>query len=96
MLECLTLRRSQPLLRFSWLSYSFLDQSLSLGGASVAFGTRAGDYDEEHLAPRSYDLPDLPWEIIAGRLEPITISTLRFDAASRPPVWPPVGSCAAT
>jgi hypothetical protein len=52
--------------------------------------------DEPFLASRTYDLPELPWEIIAGRLEPITISTLRFDAASRPRVWPPVGSCAAT
>ena len=46
----------------------------------MAFGTRGGDYDEEHLAPRTYDLPELPWEIIAGRLEPITIRILRFDA----------------
>ncbi|WP_262031680.1 RHE_PE00001 family protein [Microvirga sp. Mcv34] len=30
--------------------------------------------------PRTYDLPDLPWERIAGRLEAITIRILRFDA----------------
>jgi uncharacterized protein DUF1612/DNA binding protein with HTH domain len=46
----------------------------------VAFGSRGGDYDEEHLAPRTYDLPVLPWETIAGRMEQITISILRFDA----------------
>jgi hypothetical protein len=47
----------------------------------VAFGSRAGDFDdEERLIPRTYDLPELPWEIIAGRLEPVTISILRFDA----------------
>jgi hypothetical protein len=46
----------------------------------VAFGSRAGDDDEERLAPRTYDLPDLPWETIAGRLEQITIRILRFDA----------------
>ena len=63
----------------------------------MAFGRRAGEFDdEEPLVPRTYALPELPWEIIAGRLEPITISILRFDAASRPRVWPPVGSCAAT
>nr|WP_281400063.1 RHE_PE00001 family protein [Microvirga zambiensis] len=32
------------------------------------------------MAPRTYDLPELPWENIAGRLESITIATLRFDA----------------
>jgi hypothetical protein len=47
----------------------------------VAFGSRAGDYDDEpFLAPPTYALPDLPWEKIAGRLEQITISILRFDA----------------
>ena len=47
----------------------------------MAFGSRAGDFDdEERLIPRTYDLPELPWENIAGRLEPITISILRFDA----------------
>jgi hypothetical protein len=46
----------------------------------VAFGHRAGEYDEDGLTPRSYALPELPWEIVAGRLEPITIAVLRFDA----------------
>jgi hypothetical protein len=30
--------------------------------------------------PRTYALPELPWEHIAGRLEQLTISILRFDA----------------
>jgi hypothetical protein len=46
----------------------------------VAFGSRGGDYDEPFLVPRTYELPELPWEHIAGRLEPITINILRFDA----------------
>ncbi len=46
----------------------------------MAFGSRAGEFDEERLTPRTYALPQLPWEQIAGRLEPITISILRFDA----------------
>jgi hypothetical protein len=47
----------------------------------VAFGSRAGDFDDEpFLVSRTYALPGLPWETIAGRLEPITISILRFDA----------------
>jgi hypothetical protein len=46
----------------------------------VAFGSRGGDYDEGRLAPRTYALPELPWEQIAGRFEPITIAILRFDA----------------
>jgi hypothetical protein len=47
----------------------------------VAYGSRGGDIDDEpFLAPRLYDLPELPWESIAGRLEPITIAILRFDA----------------
>ena len=47
----------------------------------MAFGSRAGEYDdEERLIPRTYDLPDLPWETIVGRLEQITIAVLRFDA----------------
>src|ERR671910_1252167 len=32
------------------------------------------------LVPRTYALPELPWEAIAGRLEQITISILRFEA----------------
>src|SRR5688572_13956160 len=46
----------------------------------MVFGDRAGDYDDEPLVPRTYALPELPWEAIAGRLEPITIAILRFDA----------------
>ena len=45
----------------------------------MAFGSRGGDCDEERLIPRSYALPELPWEAIAGGLETITICTLRFD-----------------
>jgi hypothetical protein len=44
------------------------------------FEGRGGEFDEERLVPRSYDLPELPWERIAGRLEAITIAILRFDA----------------
>nr|WP_281351464.1 RHE_PE00001 family protein [Microvirga arsenatis] len=40
----------------------------------------AGDFGEDQLVPRSYALPDLPWESIAGRLEQLTIGILRFDA----------------
>ncbi|MFD2222983.1 hypothetical protein ACFSM9_04360, partial [Microvirga arabica] len=46
----------------------------------MAFGSRAGEFAEERLAPRTYALPELPWEQIAGRLEQLTISILRFDA----------------
>ena len=46
----------------------------------MAFGSRVGDFDDEPLVARTYALPELPWESIAGRLEPITISILRFDA----------------
>jgi hypothetical protein len=46
----------------------------------VAFGSRSEDYDEPFLVPRTYELPELPWEHIAGRLESITVSILRFDA----------------
>jgi hypothetical protein len=46
----------------------------------VTFGSRGGEFDDERLTPRTYDLPELPWETIAGQLEPITISILRFDA----------------
>lgn len=45
----------------------------------MAFGSRGGDYDERFLVPRTYELPELPWEQIAGRLEPVTIRILRFD-----------------
>ena len=47
----------------------------------MSFGSGGGDYDDyPFLTPRTYDLPELPWEIIAGRLEAITISIVRFDA----------------
>ncbi len=46
----------------------------------MAFGSRGGNHDKEPLVPPTYALPELPWEQIAGRLEPITISILRFDA----------------
>lgn len=46
----------------------------------MTFGSRGGEFDDERLTPRTYDLPELPWETIAGQLEPITISILRFDA----------------
>lgn len=40
----------------------------------MAFG------DVDLLVQRAYDLPDLPWERIVGRLEQITIGTMRLDA----------------
>ncbi len=46
----------------------------------MTFGGRARDYDDEPLVPHTYALPELPWEHIAGRIEPITISILRFNA----------------
>jgi hypothetical protein len=47
----------------------------------VVFGSGAGDFDDEpFLVPRTYDLPELPWESIAGQLEQVSISILRFDA----------------
>src|SRR5215210_4238950 len=46
----------------------------------LAFG-RAGDFDDEpYLVPRTYALPELPWEHIAGRLEQVAIGVMRFDA----------------
>ena len=46
----------------------------------MAFG-RAGDFDDEpFLVPRTYALPELPWEHIAGRLEQVIIGVMRFDA----------------
>ncbi len=44
------------------------------------FGGRGGELDDERLSLRAYDLPELPWEKIAGRLEEISIAILRFDA----------------
>jgi hypothetical protein len=47
----------------------------------MVFGSRGLDFkDPEPLAPKSYDLPDLPWEKIAGHLERVTISIVRLDA----------------
>jgi len=46
----------------------------------MVFGSRGGDFNEDQLTPLSYDLPELPWQRIAGRLEQITIGILRFDA----------------
>jgi hypothetical protein len=47
----------------------------------MVFGSRGLDFeDPEPLAPKTYDLPDLPWDKIAGRLEQVTISILRLDA----------------
>ena len=46
----------------------------------MAFWSGAGDFDDDRLVPPTYDLPDLPWETIVGRLEQITIAVLRFDA----------------
>jgi hypothetical protein len=44
------------------------------------FGGRGLEFDAEPLAPKTYDLPDLPWEKIAGRLEQVAIAVLRLDA----------------
>jgi hypothetical protein len=47
----------------------------------MVFGSRGLDFDgTEPLIPKSYPLPELPWETIAGRLEQITIAIMRFDA----------------
>ena len=46
----------------------------------MAFRGRERDWDEPPLAARSYDLPGLPWERIAGRLEQVAIAVLRLDA----------------
>ena len=47
----------------------------------MAFEGRGGEYgDEASMTPRIYDLPALPWQSIAGRLEAVTIRILRFDA----------------
>ena len=63
----------------------------------MAFGSRAGEFDDEdRLIPRTYDLPDLPWETIVGRLEQITIASSGSTPDWRPPAWLPAGSHAAT
>ena len=47
----------------------------------MAFGSRELDFDDAGpLAVPTYDLPELPWEKIAGRLEQVAISILRLDA----------------
>jgi len=47
----------------------------------VAFESRALDFDDPALLEvRTYALPELPWEKVAGRLEPVAIRLLRFDA----------------
>lgn len=46
----------------------------------MVFGGRGLDFDAEPLTPQTYDLPDLPWEAIAGRLERTAMGVLRLDA----------------
>jgi hypothetical protein len=47
----------------------------------VTFGGRALDFDDSApLVSKTYDLPDLPWERIAGRLEQVAVRILRLDA----------------
>ncbi len=47
----------------------------------MTFESRAGEFDDtERLIPRSYELPELPWKALAGRLEAITIKVLKFEA----------------
>jgi hypothetical protein len=78
---CLARDHSKLLLHFSVPRYVCFDQDLSGWGAGVTFESRAGGFDDaERLIPRSYDLPELPWQAIAGRLEAITINVLKFDA----------------
>ena len=62
----------------------------------LRFREQGRGLDDEGLVPRTYALPELPWEIIAGRLEPVTISILRFDARLEASGLPPAGSPAAT
>jgi len=48
---------------------------------SVSFKGRELQFDDPApLVTRTYDLPDLPWERIAGRLEQLAISILRLEA----------------
>jgi len=47
----------------------------------MAFGTRDLDIaDPGPPEPKTFDLPDLPWQTIAGRLEQVAIRILRLDA----------------
>ena len=47
----------------------------------MAFEDRELDFDDPApLVPKTYDLPDLPWERVAGRLEQVAIRILRLDA----------------
>ncbi len=47
----------------------------------MVFGSRGLDFEDlEPLATKTYDLPELPWERIAGRLERVSVSILRLDA----------------
>jgi hypothetical protein len=47
----------------------------------MVFGSRGLDFeDPEPLVTKSYDLPNLPWDKIAGRLEQVAISVLHLDA----------------
>lgn len=81
MLICLTRQRTKPLFTFTLPNYKSEDQQLSSLGAGVSFKTRVGVFDNsEQLVPRSYELPELSWNTIAGRLETTTIKILKFDA----------------
>lgn len=47
----------------------------------MTFESRIEEFDDaERMAPRSCELPDLPWQTLAGRLEVITIAVLKFEA----------------
>jgi hypothetical protein len=47
----------------------------------VAFRRAAFDLDNVmSWEPKPYDLPDVPWELIGGRLKQVAVSVLRLDA----------------
>jgi hypothetical protein len=47
----------------------------------VAFRSTTLDFENaEPLAPGIIDLPELPWERIAGRLEQVALAITRLDA----------------
>lgn len=47
----------------------------------MMIGIGGGDFgDDERRPPDRYELPELPWEAIVGRLEQVTIAVLRFNA----------------